>query len=331
MTPDCHPKNRICDLSACSLADKLDSLWGLETPRRVFLRSLLAASPMVCGLMVPDLGLSSSPPIDSLLESEVDHYIKDLRRRGAIERQERTAWSVYDFTTKRKLVAINEDTPFQSASMIKPFVALAYFYKRRENRQRFLYGPKTKRKMQSMIQASSNSATNYFIDFLDRHCGRYGPRTVEMILKNRAPGVFRDLSIVERIPKGGRSYRNKASAHDYSRFLHAVWKRRFPDSDELLRLMGLANNDRIYRGARGVPKGTRVYDKTGTTARLCGDMGILVARGRNGKTYPYTVIGIIEREDRAKSLGRWIDKRGNVIREVSNIVYRYLKKVHNLR
>jgi beta-lactamase class A len=152
-----------------------------------------------------------------------------------------------------------------------------------------------------------------------------------MILKNRAPGVFRQLSIVERIPRNGRSYRNRASAHDYSRFLYALWTRRLPDSDELLRLMGLSNSDRLFRGARRIPHGTRVYDKTGTTARLCGDMGILVGKGRDGRSYPYTMIGIIERKERASSLRSWIDSRGDVIREVSNIVYSYLKKKHRLR
>ena len=35
--------------------------------------------------------------------------------------------------------------------------------------------------------------------------------------------------------------------------------------------------------------------KTGSTARVCGDMGILNVKGPDGKWYPYTVIGIIEK------------------------------------
>jgi beta-lactamase class A len=305
--------------------------WATPIPRRTFLCSVLATAPFFRELVCPAVSAGAHPRVDSPLELEVESYIKSLRRSGRIESQERTAWSVYDFTTGKKLVAINEDVPYQSASMIKPFVALAYFYKRRENPGGFPYGGKTRVKMRQMIQDSSNPATNYFIDFLNARCGRFGPRTLELILKNRAPGIFKQLRIVERIPSGGRSYGNKASAHDYSRFLYALWKRRFPDSDELLRLMGLPNSDRLFRGAKAIPHGTEVYDKTGTTAKMCGDMGILVARGRNGKSYPYTLIGIIERRTRARSLGRWTGSRGDVIREVSNIVYRYQKRVHNLR
>lgn len=299
--------------------------------RRKFLEVMLAAAPVVRELLFPAVAECFPGVIESPLELEIENYIKTLRRRGRIDSGERTAWSVYDFTTRKKLVAINEDVPFQSASMIKPFVALAYFYKRQENPGRFGYGARTKRRMQRMIQESSNSATNYFIDFLDDNCGRYGPRTVELILKNRAPGIFRQLRIVERIPHDGRSYRNLASAHDYSRFLYALWKRQLPSSDELLRLMGLPNRDRLYHGAKALPYGTEVYDKTGTTAKMCGNMGILVAKGRNRKAFPYALIAIIERRNRAKSLGSWTSGRGDVIREVSNIVYRYQKRVHNLR
>ncbi|MBD3162048.1 MAG: serine hydrolase [Candidatus Eisenbacteria bacterium] len=299
--------------------------------RRTFLGALLAGIPMVGALTAPLTGAVAQASIESSLEMEIERYIKSLRRKRKIEGTERTAWSVYDFSRDRKLVAINEDVPFQSASMIKPFIALAYFYKRREEPRRFPYGPRTRRRMERMIRDSNNKETNHFIDLLDAKCGRYGPRTVEMILKNRAPGVFQQTSIVERVPRGGRSYRNKASAHDYSRFLYALWNRHFPGSDELLRLMALENNDRLFRGARRIPYGTDVYDKTGTTAKLCGNMGILATKGRNGKRYPYTLIGIIERRERAVPFGPWVANRGDVIREVSNIVYDYQKQFYPLR
>ena len=57
--------------------------------------------------------------------------------------------------------------------------------------------------------------------------------------------------------------------------------------------MALPGSDRIYTGPREIPKGAKVYNKTGSTARLCGDMGILSIQGRVGKRYPYTVIGVI--------------------------------------
>jgi beta-lactamase class A len=78
---------------------------------------------------------------------------------------------------------------------------------------------------------------------------------------------------------------------------------------------------------KSVPEGTRVYNKTGSTAMCCGDMGILVARGRDGRTYPYVVVGIIESGKRNTSnYSSWISRRADVIREVSNLVYLDMKQ-----
>ena len=94
--------------------------------------------------------------------------------------------------------------------------------------------------------------------------------------------------------------------------------------------MYLPNRDRIYTGAAGVARQTQVFDKTGTTARLCGDMGILVAQGRDGRSYPYTFIGIIEKAQPAQNYSAWKDARGNIIRDVSSMTYNHLRQIHNL-
>ncbi|NJN48107.1 MAG: serine hydrolase [Candidatus Competibacteraceae bacterium] len=296
----------------------------LDPSRRRFLFSTAAISGLALFGGLPELASAySTYPVD--LERKIEEHIKVLRRRGIISSREKTAWSVYDFTTQKKLVSINENAPFQSASMIKPFIALAFFNQLRAGKVR--YDRFTRAKMEAMIQRSSNSATNYFINLLS---GRRGPREVERILKRNNPGIFQHTRIVEQIPSNGRTYRNKASARDYSRFLYALWHNKLPYSREIKRLMRLPNKDRIYTGAQKVPPGTMILDKTGTTSRLCGDMGIVVARGRNGRAHPYTFIAIIERSSRAKNLGRWSSSRGNVIRQVSSMVYTELKKVHNL-
>lgn len=299
----------------------------VDSSRRNFLISLGVWSVSAILGLTPE---AASAGYASALEKKIEHYIKGLRQQGVIPWDEKTAWSVYDFTTKKKLVSINEDIPYQSASMIKPFIALAFFYKADEGDSKCRYSPRKKQKMEAMIRKSSNSATNYFIDLLTYRNGRRRPREVEHILKKHAPGIFRDTRIVEKIPKNGRTYRNKASAHDYSRFLYALWGDRFPYSHELKRLMSLPNGDRICRGVGEIPGVTEVYDKTGTTARLCGNMGILVAKGKNGRDYPYTFIGIIEKSNRTPNYSGWSLSRGNVIRGVSRLVYSELKRVHNL-
>ncbi|MCP4351687.1 MAG: serine hydrolase [Desulfobacterales bacterium] len=259
------------------------------------------------------------------LERKIEEHIKKLRKKGQISSDEHTAWSVYDFTLGEKLVSINENIPYQSASMIKPFVALAFFTKLKENSKKYSYTRRRRRRMEAMIRRSSNPSTNYFINMVSR-----SPSGVEKYLKRKYPHIFQNTMIVEQIPADGRTYRNKASARDYSRFLYALWNDQLPYSKEIKRLMRLPNRDRICRGAKKIPPGTMVYDKTGTTARLCGNMGIVVARGKNGKKYPYTLVGIIDKDDRAKNYYKWKTSRSRVIREVSDIVYTELKKTHNL-
>ncbi len=256
------------------------------------------------------------------LETAVDAYIKRLRREGKIAADERTGWSVYDFTTGEKLVTINEDVQFQAASLVKPFIAAAFFHKVEAGE--LVYGRNSRRHMRRMIQHSNNASTNW----ITRQVG--GPRAVEGILKQHYPGVFQGTHLVEYIPANGRTYRNKASIHDYSRFLYAVWKEEIPGAREIKRLMALPGSDRIFTGTREIPKSTEVYNKTGSTARLCGDMGILSVKGRDGRRYPYTLIGIIEKQQRARNYTTWIRSRSDIIRDVSSIVYESIAQHHGL-
>lgn len=75
---------------------------------------------------MPTISVAKSTP---LLQSKVNQTVAKLRRKGLIERSDRTAWSVYDFSTSKKLVSINEDIPLQCASMVKPIIALAFLRK----------------------------------------------------------------------------------------------------------------------------------------------------------------------------------------------------------
>lgn len=274
------------------------------------------------------LGLLISPAnevhaaIDSQLEAEIESYIKSLRGRGVVSGNERTAWLVMDLTSGSKLVSINENTSLQAASMVKPYLALAFFHQVRAGN--IIYGSKSRRQMELMIQKSNNSSTNWVM----QQTG--GPAATEALLKRHYPDLCRQLRLVEYIPENGRTYRNMGSAADYGRFLTALWKKQLPYSDEILRIMHLPGRDRLYTDARQVPKGTQVYNKTGSTAMCCGDMGILVARGRNGRSYPYILIGIIENGRRTNSYSSWISNRADVIREVSNKVYLTMKKRYPL-
>ena len=263
----------------------------------------------------------SAPPENAKVERTIVEYIDNLRSKGVINNDESTGWMVYDLENDRNVLSINADVEFQAASMIKPFVALAFFHKVKEGKVQ--YDAQSKRQMEAMIQRSSNSATNYIM----RKAG--GPEQCEAILKRYYGHIFKNTDIKEYIPVDGRTYLNGAPPADYIRFLRSLWKQELPYGKEMRRVMALPGRDRLYYGTT-IPRGTLVYNKTGTTAHLCGDMGILVTKTRKGDDYPYAIVGIIERRSKASDYGQWMASRGRVIREVSTLVYEGLKRDHQL-
>ena len=265
------------------------------------------------------------------LEIKIDKAVKSMRHRGLLASNERTSWSISDFTSAVKLVSINEDISMQAASMIKPFVAQAFFIQHSANPALYPYTKNEKHLLERMIRYSNNKATNKFIDIVGKQSKRANrPNKVEHVLKAHHPGLFKQTSIVEYIPSGGKTYLNTASAHDYSRFLHAMWNNDLPLSNEMQYYMGLPNKDRISTGVPSIPKSVKIYDKTGSTSRMCGDMGIVVAKDSNGNEFPYTFVGLIDRSERSGNYTRWIRSRSSIIREISALTYNHIKTTYKL-
>ena len=292
-----------------------------KKPTKAVVISTPAKEPVKKAKTKPLVVKTAQDRFEAPIEREIESYIKELRRKGQISGDEMTGWVVYDLTTGKSLVDINADRVFQAASMIKPFVALAFFHQVKTGK--LIYGPKSRRKMERMIQRSDNKATNWVM----RMAG--GPAKCEAILKKYYRNIFQKTYISEYIPAGGRTYKNSAVLSDYIRFLQALWNNKLPYGKEIRRLMSLPGRDRLYDGTP-IPQGTLVYNKTGSTAHLCGDMGILVPKGRNGKRYPYALAAVIQRTSRPQNYGRWMLTRGNVIRQVSTLVYKEMKKQHKL-
>jgi beta-lactamase class A len=299
-----------------------------DAQRRAILRLLAGTAAGAFALYIPDPARAGAKK--KSLQPRVDAYVKSMRRAGRVSANEKTSWSVFDFTTNKKLVSINEDVPRQAASMIKPFVAQAYFYRHRQAPSRYPLNAEVETLLEAMIRRSRNGATNELIARISRKPRADRPKEVERVLRSHAAGVFQQVEIVEYIPRGGRTYLNKASARDYSRFLYAMWNDKLPNAADMKYLMSLPNKDRIRDGTTRVPENCRVIDKTGSTARLCGNMGVMVAKGLDGKEYPYTLIGIIEKSRRPKSYSRWIQSRGDVIRGVSDLVYADMRQRYRL-
>lgn len=255
------------------------------------------------------------------LNHKMGAFLKEQQGKGRIRSQVRTALVAYDLTNETYLVDLNSHRPFQAASMIKPFVALAFFHQ--VDQGILSYSPNNRQMMEDMIQQSSNSATNGFI----RQLG--GPARCEALLKQKYGRLFQQVRIKEYIPPDGRTYKNSAHPADYIAFLKALWKHQLPRSEEMLRLMALPGRDRIFYGT-DLPNGTMVYNKTGTTAQLCGDMGILVARSRDGRAVPYAIVGIVERAPTPADYKQWMVRSGGVIRDFSSLVYEEMKQKYNL-
>lgn len=261
-------------------------------------------------IALPSLGFAASD-----LQKQLHWLIKRQRREGRIAASERTAWSVYDFRSSTKLVSINENRSMQAASMIKIFVALAYLYLNRQAPHQYAYGDTQRLVIENMLVKSDNDATNLVM----RWCG--GPKNVAHLCQKASGWRYKQLRLVEYIPAGGRTYRNKASARDYSRFFYDLWHNKLPHSMELKRILSIENHDRITTDMM-IPTIT-VYDKTGSTGMLCGNAGIIQMAW--GSDDAYTFIGIIERRRKSKRYGPWITARSKAMREASSLVYQFMQ------
>jgi len=266
----------------------------------------------------------AQPPkryVSTAINSKVQDFIREQRSKGKLQRQERAALVAYDLTNNTYLASINSQSSFQAASMIKPFVALAFFDQ--VNKGKMQYSATHRQMMERMIQHSDNQATNWFI----RQLG--GPARCNTLINGNYGRLFSRVRIREYIPPGGKTYKNSALPQDYVQFLKALWNKDLPYSNEMLRVMSLPGRDRIFWGT-DVPPGTLVYNKTGTTSHLCGDMGILVTKTKSGQRVPYAIVGIVERSSVAKNYKQWMIHGGGVIRDFSSLVYEEMKRKYNL-
>lgn len=258
------------------------------------------------------------PATTAGLNGDLQSFLRNQQAKGRLARNDSTALVAYDLTSNTYLASHNAQRSFQAASMIKPFVALAFFHQ--VDKGKLKYTEKHRQMMVRMIQHSDNEATNWFM----RQVG--GPARCQALLKQAYGPLVRRVNICEYIPPGGKTYRNSAQPTDYIAYLKALWQHQLPHSEEMLRVMALPGRDRIYWGTQ-LPKGTRVYNKTGTTAHLCGDMGIIVPPGK--RQAPYIIVGIVQRPSKPKDFKHWMVSGGNVIRDFSTLVYREMQDRYN--
>ena len=284
-------------------------------------RAFLARSATLAagGLLAPHPAFAQSA------QEAVNQRVRQMRAQGLLAADEKTAWQVTDLRARRSIVSLNANTSLQAASMVKPLIIQAYLMCHyRKDPALYPLSPRVMNEMREMIVTSNNEFTNHIIKRLG------GPQGVQWMLKKEAPHIFRDIHIVEYIPEGGRTYQNRASAADYDRFLQALWSRSLPGSEQLLAMMAIPNNDRIRTKTQFVPQSANVFDKTGSTAMLCGNTGIIECRDATGNKYPYTFTGIIEKQRKVDNYASWITSRSNRMREISDLVYQHFSRTYRL-
>ncbi|MBI2657452.1 serine hydrolase [Candidatus Woesearchaeota archaeon] len=307
------------------------TLAGLALPRRIYARQRNRQ---------PQTRPTQPRQVTESLDQKLQMHLRVLRQKK-LKADENVALSVYDLVSGQKLVSIKDSEQVQAASMIKPFVVLAYFNK--VEKRELQYSQEVKYAMEMMLQKSDNVATNWVMQLLG------GPSQVDKILKTQYGSIFQNIDIndyipltlknkivaksrglkVEGVPSGRSYYSNLASALDYQRFLQGLWSEKLPYSRELKRMMSLPKKNRTVWDVEGIPKNTKIYSRTGTSGRVAGDMAIVESQGNDGKFYPYIFIAIIEKQTPNGLLWTW--NRGSLIRGISSKVYQHMKGVYNLK
>ena len=177
-----------------------------------FVRRVLPSFFSLVLVFATMLAPTAQAGVDSEVEEAIEHYIKSLRSKGVIRRDERTAWLVHDFTTGKKLASINENTSLQAASMIKPYLALAFFHQVKAGR--IIYGSTSRRHMELMIQKSNNTSTNWVM----QQTG--GPSATQALLKRYYPDLCRNIRLIEYIPKKRPDIRQSRVSRGLFTFSH---------------------------------------------------------------------------------------------------------------
>ena len=282
-------------------------------------------------------------PKEKSLVEIINEQMTRERENNEILRDTKTSWIVYDRFNNHLEASINGNIGRQAASMVKPFIALAYLHSIQHGN--LAYDNLARFHMEKMISESDNWSTNWVMQKIG------GPNSVQKILQDYYGNIFKKVQIkdyepldlkeriktgilkFDNVPSGTDFYANTAAANDYRRFLEAIMNKEVYGWQEIKRLMSMPKKDRIITGTNNIPEGTIVWDKTGTHGRVCGNFGYVEAMGEDGGTKPYTFIGIIEKPIRVEDqdYNIWKDVCESAMRRISDKVYLFMQKKNNLK
>ena len=280
----------------------------------------------------PESFLGNNEPSPEL-EKAIRRFVNISKSKGSMFRRDNLSLVVEDLHTGQRVVSINPEFEVKAASLIKVPILQAYMIQRFAGKIR--HTKKKQRDLVRMIRFSSNRSTNKIMRLLG------GPKKVEALLKKT--GMYSHVRIVEYIPKGGKTYRNKISAEDLNNLFRKIWKhealganfsksKNISASKKMLYYLGLPSTrrvrDRLKDGtcfARD--RSVRIWDKTGFVRGLNGDVGVIEIRTPKGRR-AYSIISIIDRPDYKTIRGSgnaWASRQSKIHRRISEMSYAFFK------
>lgn len=293
--------------------------------RREFLNTLLSIGKTAAGATMlgkATIAEARKPPKPQYV-SEVDRLvhecIAELREQGTLLPSDKTSVLVYGLQSDKHFVRINVDEQRMAASLIKPFVMLAAYHK-------IAKGKKSRKKLEEdigkMIIHSDNNATNRVMKFVG------GPGEVDRIAKLHG---FNKTRVVEYIPSGGRTYRNKTSARNLSALLWKLHNGNLVSTAYSQKMLG--HLDRYTTSRLAALQGSLDIDdlagKTGFVGGLNGEATRVTYATASGPKH-YTFVAMVE-NPAMKSAGagkkqRWGKATSRVIRSIFQTVHEQMTR-----
>jgi beta-lactamase class A len=228
---------------------------------------------------------------------------------------------IHDLGKDETLVNIKADRVRNAASLIKPFVMLTVYDLASQNK--LCLTDSTETQIYRMITVSSNESTNSLIRLVGAGNTMRGLEKINATIKKYG---FRDTYLVEDIPEGGRTYRNRTSAYDLSEFFRRIYKRSIISPHYSQKMIDVLLDNHVHRIETPVlvQDGVPVADKTGYVCGTNGDSGIVFLRNINRNASDYVVSIIIENPYRPTN--GWGKRKTEVIRHLSNLIYSYFRQ-----
>lgn len=214
--------------------------------------------------------------------------------------------ALVDITTGRRL-ALNGDTVFPTASLIKVPIMAAVYEAERDRQFRFsdrIGGASIAELVRAMIEKSDNAATNKLIE-------RLGMDRINHSIR----GLGLKQTLLRRImldtAAAKRNEENVSTPNDLSRLFEMIAAGKLVDkaaSSEMLEILR-----RVEGGfAEGLPLDTPVAIKTGQIPGSRGESGIVYVKGR---PFVLTV------------MSAFIDDRRAPVADIARLLYPFMEKV----